>query len=75
MTEHFGEINAENVANARMMCRRVVTEINNFGITEAQKLFIIYLLSLELENVDACHDLTVVAKDFCQSTGIMLECK
>lgn len=34
----------------RMECREIVREIKDFGINERQKLYLIYLLSLELEN-------------------------
>jgi hypothetical protein len=37
----------------RMICRDIVKEINHFGVEQRQKLYLIYLLALELENRDA----------------------
>jgi hypothetical protein len=34
----------------KMECRGIVRTINQFGISQRQKLFLIYLLALELEN-------------------------
>jgi len=34
----------------RQMCRDIVKEINNFGVSQRQKLFICELLALELED-------------------------
>jgi hypothetical protein len=34
----------------RLTCRGIVKTINNFGVSQRMKLFIIYLLALELEN-------------------------
>jgi hypothetical protein len=36
----------------QMICRDILKEILNFGVSEHQKKFLIYLLSLELEDVD-----------------------
>ncbi len=36
----------------RQECRNIVQEIKNYGVTQRQILYLIYLLSLELENVE-----------------------
>jgi len=45
-------------APKRHECREIVQEIKNFGINERQKLYLIYLLSLELENREVMLALT-----------------
>ena len=35
----------------RNECRTIVKTINDFGVSQRQKMYLIYLLSLELENV------------------------
>lgn len=45
-------------AHKRMECREIVREIKNFGINQRQFLYLIYLLSLELENRDVMLALT-----------------
>lgn len=40
----------------------MIREINNFGITQRQSLLLIYLLALELENVEHMRTLTQVVR-------------
>ena len=37
----------------KQICRDIVKEINNFGVSQRQKLFILELLALELEDREA----------------------
>ena len=37
-------------ANKRNECREIVKEIKSFGVSQRQLLYLIYLLSLEIEN-------------------------
>ena len=37
----------------RLTCRGIVKTINEFGVSQRMKLYLIYLLSLELENRDS----------------------
>ena len=46
----YGKTALEAHMEKMQQCRDIVQEILNFGINEEQKLKIIYLLSLELEN-------------------------
>jgi len=48
----YGELNSEKLANDSTISRRIVKEINDFGINDRQRWMIIYNLSLELENVE-----------------------
>lgn len=58
-----GKIELELSKEKKQICRDIVKEINNFGIDQRQKLFIIELLSLELESRDAMLMLTKVISD------------
>jgi len=51
--EKIGKTKEEIDANLIFECRQIVKNLLNFGITEQQKIKIIYLLSLELESRDA----------------------
>ncbi len=53
MPEKIGETEAELEASQLVECRKIVRNVINFGITEKQKIHLIYLLSLELESRDA----------------------
>lgn len=44
----------------RQACRDIVLEIRNFGISQRQLVYLIYLLALELENTEVMRALTEV---------------
>ena len=46
----YGATESEIGAESTLMCREIVKEILNFGVSEEQKVKIIHLLSLELED-------------------------
>lgn len=48
--QHYGEFRSESLATENTVCREIIREINQFGINERQRLFLIYLLAMELEN-------------------------
>lgn len=43
---------------SKQKCRGIVRTINDFGISQREKLFLIYLLSLELENRESMLKIT-----------------
>lgn len=47
----YGQLPSEKIAEENRVARDIVKEISNFGVTDRQRLMIMYLLSLELENV------------------------
>ena len=49
-TSKYGETETEKDINLMIKSREIVKEIINFGVTESQKVQIIKLLSLELED-------------------------
>ena len=51
----------------RMECRGIVKTINQHGISQRQKLYMIYLLSLELENRDSMMKIVKVLSE-CKDT-------
>ena len=53
MTEKIGQTKHEIDANLMLECRKIVKNLINFGVSDQQKIQIIYLLSLELESRDA----------------------
>ena len=56
--EKFGETGLEIDAEKMLECRQIVKNLINFGLTESQKLHIIYLMSLEMESRDALNIIT-----------------
>jgi hypothetical protein len=59
----FGKLSSEKLSEENEECRKIVKEILNVGITQRQQMFLIYLLSLELENISYVKDLTDVIKE------------
>ena len=50
MSKKYGKTSEEEKAEKSLACRKIVSEINRFGVSESQKIQIIKLLALELEN-------------------------
>ena len=50
----YGKAYGESSIEENIIAREIVKEILDYGITQAQILQIAYLLSLELESVEAC---------------------
>jgi hypothetical protein len=59
----FGQLSSEKIASENEECRKIIKEILNIGISQRQQMFLIYLLSLELENIQHVKDLTDVIKE------------
>lgn len=64
MTTLFGQVSSEKIAEENEMCRKIVKEIVDFGVTNRQQLMICYLLALELDNVEQMQEITAFFKDF-----------
>lgn len=62
-TKLFGKMNSETVAEENETCRRIVKEVQNFGVTQRQQLMLIYLLALELEDVAKMKAITTLVRD------------
>jgi hypothetical protein len=59
----YGKTQSEKRAEENQVCRQIVREINNFGITQRQMLFLIYLLGSELENVEHMRAITKLVRE------------
>lgn len=60
--EKIGKTETEIDAGQMLECRQIVKNITEFGVTEKQKIQLIYLISLELESRDALNILTDAVK-------------
>jgi len=63
MQQVYGQLSSEKISKENEECRRIVKEILNVGLSQRQQMFLIYLLSLELENINHVKDLTDVIKE------------
>jgi len=54
------DIKKKRELKEQMTCRDILKEILNFGVSEHQKKFLIYLLSLELEDVDLMRKIDII---------------
>lgn len=59
----YSQFDSEKRADENVVCRQIVREINNFGITQRQTLMVIYFLACELENVEQMKVLTKTARE------------
>lgn len=60
--KHYGVTCEEQSAEWSVQCRQIVKTIGQFGISEQQRLKIIYLLALELENRDHLQEISGLIK-------------
>lgn len=59
----YGKVASETAAEENLVCRQIVREISQFGVTQRQLKLVIYLLALELENNQLMLDITSVIKN------------
>lgn len=60
----IGKTKEEVQIEKNVQCRNIVQEILNFGVDESQKIKIIQLLSLELEDRDFMKKVINLTKDY-----------
>ncbi len=66
-TMMYGQAKSEKLAAENQTCRQIIKEINNFGVNDRQRLLLIYLLGIELENVERMRAITCLTKDLAGS--------
>lgn len=59
----YGQAQSEKTAEENQVCRQIVREVNNFGISQRQTLMVMYLLACELENVEHMRALTKMIRE------------
>ena len=59
---YYGQLQSEKTAEENKVAREIVKEIGNFGINERQRWMIIYMLAMELENIEDLKALTSFVK-------------
>ena len=60
----------------RLQCRGIVKTINDYGVSQRMKLYLIYLLALELENRDSMMKIAKVVgecKDTIEDSKIVVD--
>ena len=66
----YGKSEIDKMYNERTECRQIVSEIMNFGVTESQKIRILYLLALEIENNDLMKKISLLCKEELEKFNI-----
>jgi hypothetical protein len=59
-----GQTDAEKKARSLKKCRDIIAEINNFGVNDFERVQLIHLMSLELEDRDLINDFAEVIKGY-----------
>lgn len=63
---NIGKSDTDKTAENLLKCRKIVSEIIDFGVSQDDIMQIIYLLSLELENREALEAISCLVKEFRQ---------
>ena len=63
MSEIYGKLGSEKLSEENEICRKIVSEIMGFGINQRQLKYVIYLLSLNIEEVDSMRELVGLTKE------------
>ncbi len=63
----YGKTSEEKNAEKLIQCRQIVSEILNFGVDESQKLQIIKLVALELENNASMKKIVNIVSDIVEN--------
>ncbi len=59
----YGKTPGEKMAEENKAVREIIREIGNFGISQRQQALLIYLLAMELENIELMKAITTTVKD------------
>ena len=65
----YGKSDKEVTVDGRGQARDIVQEILNFGVSQQQILYIVYLLALELEDRDAMLKISNSVKQLLENIG------
>lgn len=69
-SELYGNLQVDKLVEEQMTARKIVSEINNFGISERQRWLIMYFLALEIEDVDKMQEVTAMLKELNSDMNI-----
>lgn len=69
----YGQSKTEKIAEENEICRQVMKEINNFGISQHQSLMLIYLLATELENTEHMRAITRLVRELGKSELFLID--
>ena len=64
MSQTYGQLQSEKLAEENETAHQIVREIGHFGINDRQRWLVIYYLAMELENVDEMKEITGFIKEF-----------
>lgn len=73
MSELFGQLNSEKLAEENEVCRKIVSEVTNFGINQRQLKYVIYLLSLNIEDPETMREMVGATKEIFPEVFIAKE--
>lgn len=59
----YGQIQAEKLASDIQICREIVKEIGDFGINDKQRITLINLLAMELENNNLSREIVKLIRE------------
>lgn len=69
----FGQLPSEKFSVENEDCRKIVQEVINFGVNQRQIKFIIYLLSLHIDDPDLMREFVGLVKEACPDVFVAQE--
>ena len=72
---NYGSTQLEKQAEEKLECRKIIKHLIDFGLTENQKIWLIKLLSLELENIELMKKIDLVVKEELTDLSLTTELK
>jgi len=70
MTQMYGSLESDKIAEENETCRQIAREISRFEVTDRQRVVLLYLLALELENRDWFVPITTTIREVAHDAFI-----
>lgn len=67
----YGKTDTEKWVEKKEEIYQIKNEINNFGITDKQRYFLLYVLSMEIENVENSRTISNIVLQCCPEINIL----
>jgi hypothetical protein len=69
----YGKLPSDKLVEELDTVRKIAREISLFEISDRQRMFLIYLLALELENITAVQDITTIVRELGGADIFLIE--
>ena len=71
--DSYGKLQSEKIAEENLICRKIADEISRFGINDRQRKFLIFLLSLEIEDIELMKSISILVREKSDGSNFLAE--